>query len=103
MSLNNEKVKLKSEVKDYLDSIFIDKNGDVILEELKEEQKVHLNELLINLRKNGESTVIFCKTIINYDINTRLRKKKINIDNYILSNQEEILEIALKIDKSIDI
>ena len=69
MSLNNEKVKLKSEVKDYLDSIFIDKNGDVILEELKEEQKVHLNELLINLRKNGESTVIFCKTII-----TRSRK-----------------------------
>ena len=47
--------------------------------------------------------MIFCKTIINYDINTRLRKKKINIDNDILSNQEEILEIALKIDKSIDI
>ncbi len=102
MSLNKEKEKLKNEVKEYLDKLFIDEKGDIIIEELNEIQKEELKEILIKLRKNDESTVIFCSTIINYDINTRLRKNNIEINDDILSIQQEIYNIALEIDKSID-
>jgi hypothetical protein len=102
MSLNKEKEKLKNEVKEYLDKLFIDEKGDIIIEELNEIQKEELKEILIKLRKNDESTVIFCSTIINYDINTRLRKNNIEINDDILTIQQEIYNIALEIDKSID-
>ena len=102
MSLNEEKEKLKNEVKEYLDKLFIDEKGDIIIEELNEIQKEELKEILIKLRKNDESTVIFCSTIINYDINRKLRKKQIEINDDILSIQQEIFNIALEIDKSID-
>ena len=102
MSLNKEKERLKNEVKEYLDKLFIDEKGEIIIEELNEKQKEDLKEILTKLRKNDESTVIFCTTIINYDINTRLRKKKIEINDDILSIQQEIYNIALEIDKSID-
>ena len=102
MSLNKEKEKLKNEVKEYLDKLFIDEKGDIIIEELNEIQKEELKEILIKLRKNDESTVIFCSTIINYDINTRLRKNNIEINDDILSIQQEIYNIALEIYKSID-
>ena len=102
MSLNEEKEKLKNEVKEYLDKLFIDEKGDIIIEELNEIQKEELKEILIKLRKNDESTVIFCSTIINYDINTRLRKNNIEINDDILTIQQEIYNIALEIDKSID-
>ena len=102
MSLNKEKEKLKNEVKEYLDKLFIDEKGDIIIEELNEIQKEELKEILIKLRKNDETTVIFCSTIINYDINTRLRKNNIEINDDILTIQQEIYNIALEIDKSID-
>jgi hypothetical protein len=102
MSLNKEKERLKNTVREYLDKLFIDEKGDVIIEELNEKQKENLKELLIKLRKYDESTVIFCTTIINYDINRKLRKKQIEINDDILSIQQEIFNIALEIDKSID-
>ena len=102
MSLNKEKERLKNEVKEYLDKLFIDEKGEIIIEELNEKQKEDLKEILTKLRKNDESTVIFCSTIINYDINTRLRKNNIEINDDILTIQQEIYNIALEIDKSID-
>jgi 2-oxoglutarate dehydrogenase complex dehydrogenase (E1) component-like enzyme len=102
MSLNKEKERLKNEVKEYLDKLFINEKGEIIIEELNEKQKEDLKDILTKLRKNDESTVIFCSTIINYDINTRLRKNNIEINDDILSIQQEIYNIALEIDKSID-